>query len=1523
MKKCFLLLTALLMVFTTLQAAGNRTEAPRRAPAQSGRTLGTATLGSAESNTLRCPYIRTSGWNNPFTTPLEATSLSRPCPNRAPLFAAPLNVELRGVLIYDSELGGNNGNYFGVYDVPVNSCSGLNRVYINDNLSQGTFYDGSKLYTYVLEFYQSVILDARLNVVDANTGETLQQLSCSKDYQALTATYLPSMGAGIAYATVAATGNYALIKIGLDGSVTRLADTGAEDYVGGLAVDDAGTIYGLSAAGTLYTINPTTWQPTKVGDTGIVGQYISAMVYDPTSRLLLTSSSPYYGNGAFYSIDPATATASMHYEWDHIAEFGALFIPSGTAEAGAPATVTDPELSFTEGSLSGTISFTAPTSTYDGTPASGAVTYHILAAGKEVATGSTTYGAGKVTVPVTMNEPGGYIFEIYCSNNVGDGPHQRLRAYVGPDTAGAVKEAILKYDNGSLSLSWPAAPAMNDGWLDTAKLTYRVTRYVNSTPTVVAASTSALSFSETYAVPDNSLESIYYTVETIYDGTAMAPTKSNSVVLGVVTPPYSPDLSTAEGANLFSIIDANADGSTWFYSTAAGAGAMVYRYHTQNAADDYLVLPAARLEKGKIYYLNFMAGTHTANYPEKVSVYVGRAPEASALTECILPPTDVTTSYSAAGATIVGDAMECSFSPDESGNYYFAIKACSEAGSYNLYVGDIAISGATSLAAPGQVTDLTLTADPTGAEKVTVKFRAPSLNIGGTTLSSLDKVEVLRNGVSVKTLTPAVGAMAEFTDENTGSGTVNYSLIASNSEGEGRAVTGSVFVGVDIPEAPEAATVRPGADFGEVIVEWTPVTKDINGVPLTDVTYIVAQAGDTQWVPVQSDITGNSATLRICNADAAQSFEQFAVFPVNSAGTGAGVRTPLTCVGSPYSMPYRESFEIIYVGGYQTMTSIIGTQYISGSPKFQLASDTSYDNIKSQDGDNGYMTFSASAAGECARLLTGRIHLDADAANPAFSFYYFKFSNTDRNTLKVYVDEGDGFKPVGSTVSTGSGTLNAWNRVNVDMNAFKGKDIQVAVEFTATVYKEMAVDNFSLAELPDKDLTVSVSAATNVSEGENLILTAVVSNEGRENYAAGSYGVDFIINDAVVATMNGSALTSGGSRTFNTVYKVPAAGPETLTLHARVNTGADDNWENNMSAPFVITVDLPDYPAVTDLEGTVAEQGVQLRWSAPDYAGFTEPSVFDFESCDSFATMNQGNTEGWTFLDLDGRIVGGFNGIDIPNVPDTEPSSFFVFDATDSCVAGSTFAHTFLGHDGSSKYIAALYNYDLSQCDDWAISPLLSGRAQTISFFARSYSTEYPETVEVLYSTGSLNPEDFKSVEVFSGITTDANNTWSRYSCKLPEGAKRFALRFISADSFMVMIDDVTFSTPDDKPITLVGYNIYLDGVKLNDTPVAGTTYTAEAKEFGRYAVTAVYASGESRASNFVYPLGNSVESIGEAWKVKGLKGAISVMNAPEDFSIFDMQGRALYTGAAEYVPVPTGAYIVRCGGRTVKVIVK
>ena len=50
--------------------------------------------------------------------------------------------------------------------------------------------------------------------------------------------------------------------------------------------------------------------------------------------------------------------------------------------------------------------------------------------------------------------------------------------------------------------------------------------------------------------------------------------------------------------------------------------------------------------------------------------------------------------------------------------------------------------------------------------------------------------------------------------------------------------------------------------------------------------------------------------------------------------------------------------------------------------------------------------------------------------------------------------------------------------------------------------------------------------------------------------------------------------------------------------------------------------------------------------------------------------------------------------------------------------------------------------------------------------------------------------------------------------------------------------------------LTLIGYNIYRDGVKVNDTPVTDTKFTDKVGGAHLYNVTAVYDKGEARFSN-------------------------------------------------------------------------
>ena len=188
---------------------------------------------------------------------------------------------------------------------------------------------------------------------------------------------------------------------------------------------------------------------------------------------------------------------------------------------------------------------------------------------------------------------------------------------------------------------------------------------------------------------------------------------------------------------------------------------------------------------------------------------------------------------------------------------------------------------------------------------------------------------------------------------------------------------------------------------------------------------------------------------------------------------------------------------------------------------------------------------------------------------------------------------------------------------------------------------------------------------------------------------------------------------------------------------------------------------------------------------------------------------------------------------------------------------------------------------------------------------------------------------------MIDGITTDGDLlTWTRYTADLPEGAKYFAIRGVSYDKYMLFIDDIRFCPLNGKAaeVTLKGYNIYRDGVKLSPATVSANTFADSGLDAGsthRYVVTALYDEGESNPSNEVEVTLTSGISAATASgiAVTGGQGEITVEGAEAmQIAVVAADGRlhAAVTGAQRTViPAAAGIYVVIAGDRAVKVSVK
>lgn len=1274
-----------------------------------------------------------------------------------------------------------------------------------------------------------------------------------------------------------------------------------------IVCDASGQLYGISYEGVmegenfvatssaLNKIDKNTGAVTLIGETGHAPQYLSSAAIDTKTGRMFWTVNPPDETGYLCEVNLATGAATKIVDFALDDEIMGLCVVAPAAEQGAPAAVTDLAADFPEGALSGNVSFKLPATLFDGSAATGTLSYKVLANGQQVADGTGAAGAD-VTAPVTVEEAGEYTIVVTASNAVGDGPKAKLTLFIGKGTPKS-PEAALVYEGGKMKLSWPAVTESADGgFIDPAAVTYSVTRIINnesSSALTVASGLTATSFEEEVAMPAE-ITTYHYLVVAESAGVESVPAKSNSVTLGSIVPPYVNHFSSSDALSGYTIIDGNDDGKVWaYYQGASGAdgnpGAARMTYNTNLAMDDWMITPPLKLEGGKAYKVSFQARANSDAYPERVEAKWGNAATAAGMTGVIVAPTDLGKNWVELGAYIM---------PEADGIYYVGIHGISDEDTYFLYVDDLTVSAPSVTTVPGLATDLAVANDPSGNGQATITFKAPAKTMGGEALAAITKIELSRDGNVIKTFNaPVPGADLSHVDtaEN---GTHTYSVQAFNADGAGEVASVTAFVGIDKPGAPENVQIVETANLGEVTISWDAVTVDQNGNAINSalVTYLVAEPTTTGWASIVDEPVSNTTYTFQAVSAGEQDFVQYAVFAVTSAGNGAGTQTDMIAVGTPY-----EGMEESFPAG--NISHVLGTGFANSSKvSWSIFTDASLNGIASQDGDNGFAGMKASSLDESAALFTGKISLEG-AVNPGVSYYAYNIvgenGNVDANEIQIWVKEPNDaeWTAVGQpAVMNQLGEADGWYLVTTSLAAYAGKVIQVRFQATVKAMAYTLIDNIKIGDMLENDLHArAISAPSKVKAGDDYEVAVTVNNNGTKDAAA--FTIKLFADGEQVAAKTVDALAAGTATTETFTLNMHALAEEPVVLHAEVEFAADEKQGNNKTAEVTVTPQISKLPAVTDLKGEADENGkAHLTWSEPDLnAAPAETGVVDFEDAESFAH----EYEGWTFIDADGKPVGGFQNTDIPGIdPGNTLTSFFVFDR-----AAETWKHeSFAAHSGT-KYLASLFNYNPSNglVDDWAISPMLDGSAQTITFYAKSYDSQYSESFDFLYSTTGTETSDF----ILVGSKKNISTTWTEYSFEVPAGALYFAIRNHGTDAFMLMLDDFTFAPAGaSAELSIAGYDVYRDGVKITTEPTGETEFTdADATDGDHtYVVVAVYDKGISKGSNAV-----TVSTTGIA--------DITVDSADAEY--FNMQGIRVTNPEAGQL------YIRRQGGRAAKVMVK
>lgn len=1288
---------------------------------------------------------------------------------------------------------------------------------------------------------------------------------------------------------------------------TTFADLGGGRFVG-LAVNNDGDLYGIHQNGNLYKINPADGTVQEIGSTGLaMTTYTQSAAFDPNTDKLYFSALLSDSEAGLYEIDTTTGHATLVTEYLNAEQFVGIFIPMAVASDDAPAMPTDLTVNFEGNSTVGTVTFTLPTESKGGEALSGSIDYVVKVKNTVVASGSGEPGQ-TITEENISADSGMNKFTVEPANAAGKGEPASLIMWIGFDEPLAVTDLSVNISyEGVAELSWTAPTTGSHGKpVASEDLTYNIVRH----PDDVTVAEGLTETNYTDHIFADEMASYTYTVTPYNRGLKGASATTAPQIYGShVLVPFEQEFTSKEDASLWTITDGNSDGSTWSYTKGALEFSTMYGNKTP---DEWIISPAFKLSSTCIYKITFDVSASKL-YQSGNDVY-----------DILYGNGDVNeyTGVIAEGFSVKNSqrsTKELTFSVEENGDYSIAFHLKSVKGaSYtsNFYNFKIEIEAYNEApAAP----ELTVVAGERGANTATINVTAPTLTSVGNPLQEVTSVTVVRDGgVTVGTQTDiAPGQEVVFTDTDIASGNHTYEAYATNNCGDSPMASATAFIGLDKPSPSLNALLKETGE-DEVTVTWTPSEVGVNGgyVNVNELTYRIQRSDAAVMNINQAGVTSFTDTPSGVRLNYRQSELFYNIFCSNENGESARATTNSIIIGESYQLPYVEAFSTGW-------TDNMGWTNVN-TGKFRIESGLS------SDGDNYAAMFTPSENVKSATYISSKIDITG-ATEPTVIFDYYAYPGTQASFSILAEMNQDGNAATLATIDFAELTgEEGWRKVAVPVEGMDAARY-VRIHFVAEsedINTPVAVDNIVLRDYTPYNVAAKLDINGHVTAGQKNAALVKVENLGSQ--VAKNFTIELYVNDKVVDSKPSGELAVGESNIYELTYEPKLSETGVVRVHAYANYKYDSDLDDNMTDDVPVVVEYAHYPVVT-LDGQPTAEGILLTWDAPELA--KGAIVDDFETYVPWLKNNFGE---WTTFDADGGGTWGLTGVNMDW--NSKPMAWMTFNVDEiEAAIGHSDANPLTAHSGSQYVCSFASNYmDALYCQDWLISPEISTKGQTLTFWARQINSQNEaEWLEVKYSTTDNQPSSFTQSLLAEPIT-DLTNIWKEYSVELPAGAKFFALENVGLTSgnskgypFAIFVDDVEYTSVSND-LEVAGYNVYRNGELIAQLGADCTSYVdgdVEFDEENKYQVTVVYNLGESEYSNEFNGILTGIAHVSDNLKVASSDNVIIVRNAGnETVKVFAANGAIMYENIsvnnADITVIP-GVYLVKVGSKLVKMTVK
>lgn len=1224
------------------------------------------------------------------------------------------------------------------------------------------------------------------------------------------------------------------------GEVTPITQKSIGERLIAIAVDGSGQLWGIDYNGSLVKIDKANGNTTQIASVNLMGAPSGLCFDKKTGKLYMLMAQQ------LFEVDKENGSLSTLWGLQGSYSLQGLFIAAAAAEDKAPAAVSNMSVDFgSTGSLSGTVKFTAPSTTYDGKDKlNGEVRIKVVFNNE---TDELNIPAGsEYTYTKTLDEAGQYNISVYAVNDIGESPKKYASLYIGEDTPKAVENLNVVKKDGKAVLSWnaPEKGEHDGGYLPNDKINYTIKRILtDGTISTIASNLKSTTFTDNKFSPSK-LTGTYYEVTANNGERQGGSTQTGKIVIGpALTPAVTLIHPKANDLDIFTQICNDKNNTYWEFRDPSPDRTGIYFNGTNpnSNTDNWLISPPIHMEKGKVYRITWTACNQTtpAWYPELMEVRIGKDATAEALSDGTeLMPATVMKQDKEEGF------VEKNFIPEETADYNIGFHDMTpQNDGYGILMWDFSVGEGLTAGVPNAPMLMSATAHDKGELQADFVFMAPSTtNTDGeltgdhalTAVKILDSSnkEVYRlNDVAAGGIVQAMGIPAK-------QGTNEFSIVAENAFGVGIPVKATVFAGVGLPNMSSAPVFS--VENGLAVLRWKKcddVSSDGKYVNPDDISYtVMVPTSEKDWktltVTKSTEYIVPKKVLDMEDGD--QGLLYFGIRPSNAAGKGAMKETNYMLAGKTYKAPWKESCAEGIPSSYWMVDEF---------SQFNL---TNWETSSfCSDDDGGSFVFkpsiSSDQAADSCTVFFGKVDIKS-LKKPALRFdTYITPQSKAWIDVKIATDCNISKRIKLETIDFSKLTTGGWTTETVDLSEYLSSDNVMLAFAGHSPNVPLYIDNIRIVEYADKDIVVTnVTAPIKLYSGNDGNVKVVVSNEGKDK--VNSFNVNLYNDDKLIATQQGSELNPDNKQTFDFTIHADNYCKDVLNLKAEAVLEGDEVDYNNTFDGVNIRIKKPQLEAPTELNGIINDEKVSLSWNAPVIDKESPVNIIDsFEDLQSWSIRDFGE---WTMIDGDGCPTYSLNGYNWTNAG--KPHAAIVFAPAEIGI------ESYMPAADGEKYLASFAGEE--ECDDWIISPKLSGNEQKFSFMVSELGRDQSvsdEKFELLVSKTTPDANAFEKVGD-THVLDFAEPQWNEVELDVEEGVKYVAIHHITSQGTALLIDNAKYQmAPLPFNYELTGYNVYCDGKLLNDEPLKDTRFTTEiVSKTSVYTVKAVYSVGISDDSN-------------------------------------------------------------------------